>query len=197
VFFGMVLAHRGRAREGLEILEGVERAQVKIFGEDNSQTAKTRAFMVYALGQVGRQEEAVALGKKVWESHRADATGGNMIFCDMMADLATVEVELKRCDDAERLCREVAGILAVVPPRPYTLSRIRIALARALAGKGQFADAERELVQNEAMLAACAFDVREQRRLTATAFAAIYDAWGKPDQARAWRTKFESLPRPE
>ena len=196
-FLGMVLARRGRAQEGLEILESAERAQVKIFGESSGQTAKTRAFMVYALGQVGQREEAVALGSKVWENHHGDTKGGNMIFCDMMADLATIEVELKRCGDAERLCREVTGILASVPPRPYTLSRIRIALARALAGKGQFADAERELVQNEAMLAACAFDVREQRRLSAIALAALYDGWGKPDQATAWRAKLESLPRPE
>jgi hypothetical protein len=47
------------------------------------------------------------------------------------------------------------------------------------------------------MLAACTFDVREQRRLTATTLVAFYDAWGKPEQARVWQTKLDSLPKPE
>jgi len=111
--------------------------------------------------------------------------------------VANIEVDLRRFEDAERLCGEVMEILDRVPPRPYTLSRVRLALARALAGRHQFDAGETELLKNDAMLAACAFDVREQRRLTAASFAALYDAWGKPDQAGIWRAKLDTLPRPE
>ena len=195
-FMGMAMAHLGRAPQGLEMQEKFARLQIKRYGENSYAVKRARALMVYALDQVGRREEAVAFAQPAWEAIRKRTTEDKAMY-DVMADVANVEVELGRNEDAASRCREVLGLLTGGPLRPYTLSRIHLALARALAGKGQFADAERELAQNDAMLAACTFDVREQRRLSATALVAFYDAWGKPEQARVWQTKLDSLPKPE
>lgn len=101
-----------------------------------------------------------------------------------------------RFDEAAALLR---GCLAlrekVLPQGHWLLADTRSRLGAAMAGEGKHAQAEPLLLDAHAALADDRLCPADNRRQAIQRIIQLYEAWGKPDQAAAWRPRLEDAIR--
>jgi tetratricopeptide (TPR) repeat protein len=101
-----------------------------------------------------------------------------------------------RFDEAAALLR---GCLALrekaLPQGDWLLADTRSRLGAAMAGEGKHAQAEPLLLDAHAALSDDRLCPADNRRQAIQRIIQLYEAWGKPDQAAAWRPRLEDAIR--
>jgi eukaryotic-like serine/threonine-protein kinase len=194
----LALERAGRA-EALSALQEVLPACVARLGPADISTLKVKATLAGALVRAGRHKEAAAAAKEYLrdasDAHGKDpralamvrATAGRVLLS--VGDHSTAESVLRDCLAAARETDSAHGLV----PAAEAL------LASALLGRGKLAEAEPLLLSGYRGLAARSSRLKEpwpQAADAAQHLADLYDAQGKPNEARSWRAR-ASQPAPE
>jgi tetratricopeptide (TPR) repeat protein len=92
--------------------------------------------------------------------------------------------------EANRLLRDALEIRRKsLPSTHWRIGYTEALLGSCLKGEGRFEEAEPLLLKGYEILRAKRGDGREETREAAGGLVALYDAWGKPDQAASYRTQ--------
>jgi tetratricopeptide (TPR) repeat protein len=136
----------------------------------------------------GRYEEALALRRRELALWRRAFGAEHQAVAQSMAEIAVVLTQLNRLDEAERLFQAAAAMRLRVsgPDHPllaYTLRRH----AELLIKRGDFAGAEALLQRAAAILRRQLPAEHPDVRSVYEVMSDLYDAWGRPDEARRYR----------
>ncbi|MEM6315864.1 MAG: tetratricopeptide repeat protein, partial [Planctomycetota bacterium] len=160
-------------------------AMQSMFGPEHPDTLIGRANLATALGNAGDYEGARTELKDILAVQQELLGAGNVNALITMNNLAMVNLELGRLDEAEDLLRTfVVGIEEVGAPVNVTFGRRN--LGRVLTAAGKFEQAEIELT--EAFTGTQQLLGPAQQAKSAGYLAELYEAWNKPDEAERWRT---------
>jgi hypothetical protein len=100
----------------------------------------------------------------------------------------------ERYDETERLLSDTLSKTNTPSQESYAVAHMHSLLGDALTGLGRFEEAESLLLDAYAnMLGALPQDFPHDahyRRLFIRRIVRLYDAWGRPDDASAWRDRF-------
>jgi tetratricopeptide (TPR) repeat protein len=163
--------------------EVVERRKVDGHRE-SPQTVTNMGNLARALLDQGKLAEAEALAREIIEVSRRVFGPESLSTTGAKELLAEVWLEQRRFDEAEEALREVLEVRrAASRPVPYTSSL----LGGCLVGQSQFEEAESLLIPGWPPLSRSRFLTPDARDRVLERIIALYEAWGKPDQAAAWR----------
>lgn len=132
---------------------------------------------------------------KFTEAQKASA----IAHADTLAKFATALIEEGRHADAEPAARQCVELRTTHNAEAWAVFESHYLLGAALMGRGNVADAERELLataQGMEPLAAAADATNRARYIAAVKkLSQLYSATGRRREASDWRRKLDSLPR--
>ncbi|MFN0135272.1 MAG: tetratricopeptide repeat protein [Phycisphaerae bacterium] len=79
------------------------------------------------------------------------------------------------------------GFKKVLPPDHWILAVAMLNLGRCQAALGDYSTAEQTLLDAHVLLENTLGTAHARSRQVRVALTELYDAWGKPEQAEAWR----------
>jgi tetratricopeptide (TPR) repeat protein len=139
----------------------------------------------------GRLDQAVKLFEKVLEVRQAKLGPDHRDTLLSMVHLANALQQRGDFDRAERLLRQCLAVRRRKEPDAWTTSQTQSLLGGCLLRQKRYADAEPLLLAGYAGLNRHekAIPARDKARLSEALerLVRLYDAWGKPEQAAAWR----------
>ncbi len=143
---------------------------------------------VYACrGQIGEAEKhyraALELRQKTFGASHATVA-------DTEAALGRLLTERGAYEEADRLLQEALEIRRKsLPPTHWRIGYTQALLGNCLKGERRFDEAEPLLLAGFETLRTKRGEGREETLRAASGLVALYEAWGKPDQAAAWQKK--------
>jgi hypothetical protein len=112
-----------------------------------------------------------------------------------LAALGRDLLEQSRCSEAEPLLREALAIRVKATPDDWRRYNAMSLLGGVRLGQGRHAEAEPLIVDGyegmKARAARIAVPDRPRLREAAERVVHLYEGWGRPDQAAAWKAKLE------
>jgi tetratricopeptide (TPR) repeat protein/tRNA A-37 threonylcarbamoyl transferase component Bud32 len=183
----------GRTPEAIALYESTLKGMETNLGPDHPSTLECRNGLAATHESLGRWAEAEGLLRDVLASRRKTAKPDSPLLATALANLGPNLLNQRRWSEAESLLRECLSIREKTNSddwlRYYTMSL----LGGALLDQGRCALAEPLIVEGyEGMKAREArIRVPERFRLyeTAERVVRLYEAWGKMEQAAAWKAK--------
>jgi tetratricopeptide (TPR) repeat protein len=178
---GDVAGAEGLYRDSLEMRR-------KLLGREHPDVARSRYALAGLLQQHGNPAEALA------QCHEVLALRGRTLpdahpmlaACQQVAGLSLVA--LGRAREAEPLLRESLALRRrALPPGHWLVSSSQSVLGACLTVLGRYREAEALLLEAHAGLVASLGEPHERTVEARRRLAALYEAWGRESQARAWR----------
>ena len=191
----LAVAYRasGRISDAVALWEGMLPTARRVFGSGHPNTLRTTTSLASALESLGRWAEAEALWREVLGQRRKAAPTDSPPLADALDGLGTNLGHRSRWSEAEAVLRESLALRAKAPPDDWRRFFTMSLLGGALLGHGRYAEAEPLVVQGyEGMRAREAkIPAPNKPRLfeAAERVTRLYEAWGKPAQAQAWKEK--------
>ena len=194
----LIALTRGDDTKAEAELRQVLAMQKKALGDRHPVVAMTLNSLAHVLRDEHHEPEADAAGREALAIARAAFGGGHQLVAIYSLNLAALLLARHDPDGAEPLARTGLAIRenapGIVPSRrrtmiedDWSIGAARSLLGAALAAQRRYDDAETQLLlarrELEAMPTVPAAAVRD----TVRRLAALYDAWGKPHDAAAYR----------
>ncbi len=160
----------------------------KLLGDDHPDVAETAHNLAVALRHAGDYSAAEELYRDALRIYRAKLGDEHPRVALVQQSLAAVLILLGRPDEAEALARRAVEVLDAALPAGHLWSQAaRSVLGESLAGLGRYPEAEALLLASCARLeelqgAGGSLTVKTRKRLVA-----LYEAWGRPEQAARHR----------
>jgi serine/threonine protein kinase/tetratricopeptide (TPR) repeat protein len=171
-----------------EALAGLRR----IRKEGHPEILTTLSFLAAVREEQGRLTEAETFYVQVLEAHRANGHGPADVAA-ALAQLGRNRIKQGKAAEAEPLLRESLAQWEVSQPEGWERFHAQSMLGGSLLGQKKFAEAEPLIVGGyEGMAARKAFIWAQfATRLTEARdrVVQLYEGWGKPEKAAAWRLK--------
>jgi serine/threonine protein kinase/tetratricopeptide (TPR) repeat protein len=166
----------------------------KGLGESHVRYGATLNNLSYALLGQGRLDDAEAVIRKSLPIVRATRGDNHPETASVMLNLGRVELQRGRLKEAEALLAHGLKIRQDA----YLPDDRRVAVAGTWLGAvytatGRHADAERLLLEAHRHLAATPAAYASDKRVLLTHLIALYESWGKPDQAAPYRAELAAL----
>jgi hypothetical protein len=124
---------------------------------------------------------------------RKDVPSLSPARADVLAALGMNLLNQSKGAEAEPVLRECLKVRATAIPDHWSRFNAMSCLGYAMAGQGKYAEAEPLVVDGYAGMKAREATIPPQGRVRLTEAAArvvaLYEAWGKPEPARAWRAR--------
>ena len=160
----------------------------RLLGPEHPDTTRSLYALAYLLRARGDPEGAVRLCRAVL------ALRGRVLpdAHPMVAATLSVEgmslVDLRRADAAEPLLRESLELRRhALPAGHWLIAASEGTLGACLTSRGRYAEAEVLLLRSHEGLRASRGDTHTLTLEARRRLIALYDAWGKPEQAAEWR----------
>ena len=186
----------GRNAQAFELLEKVLPLRQEVLGPDHPDTLNTMGNLAAAYDETGQTDKAIAVYKEVLAYRRVKLPPGHPATIKTMNNLGVALLKGKRWADAEPLLRECLELRRKLKADAWLRFHTMSQLGDALAGLKRYLEAEtlllegyKGLIENEPQIPA--LHKKEVARAAAL-IPLLYDAWGKPDEARHWREKLAS-----
>jgi tetratricopeptide (TPR) repeat protein len=183
----------GRLPEAIRLFEATLKQRESKLGPDHPDTLNSRNNLALGYEMLNRWADAEALRREALARRRKDDQSGRPLLADDLAGLGRNLLNQERWSEAERLLREGLEIRGTASPDDWRRFAAMSLLGGALWGQGRHAETEPLIVQGyEGMKA------REPRipatsrfllREGAVRVVRLYEAWGKPEEATAWKAK--------
>jgi eukaryotic-like serine/threonine-protein kinase len=183
----------GRLTEALALHETTLKLREAKLGPDHPETLASRTGIASAYESLGRWAEAVGLFRDTVARRRRTDKPDSPFLADDLAGLGGNLLKQERGSEAEPVLRECLAIREQAIPDDWRRYHTMSLLGGALLTQVRHAEAEPLVVHGyEGMKA------REPRipapsrfllREGAERVVRLYEAWGKPDQAAAWKAK--------
>jgi serine/threonine-protein kinase len=183
-----LLAARGRYDESLALLREERTLRELLLGPDHESLAGVEEAIADVLAAQGRLDQAIALRREGLATWRRVLGPDHPLVAGSLQGLARLYVRAGRPTAAESLLVEALDIRRRASGPRHPLVGFLLADLGALdTRRGRFGDAERALLEAYSILQSQIVtdhpEVLEVRR----ALGDLYDAWGKPEQAAAFR----------
>jgi serine/threonine protein kinase/tetratricopeptide (TPR) repeat protein len=190
----------GRLDRAIALFERTLAARAAKQGADHPRTLTTRYDLAGAYAARGETARAEAMLRDVLVARRKTLGAGHPEVAETLSALGANLLGQRKWAEAEPLLREALAIRDTKRPDDWSRFETRSLLGASLIGREKYAEAEPLLLSGyEGMRA------RESRipapskiRLTEAneRVARLYEAWGQPEKATAWRAKAGRLDLP-
>jgi serine/threonine protein kinase/tetratricopeptide (TPR) repeat protein len=190
----------GRLTESVRLFEDVLRRLKAKLGADHPDALDAMRNLADSYAAMGRLSDAVPL----YESALAGSTGklgrDHAKTLLAMSSLASAHLRAGKPAAAEPLLHEALSIRERKTPNHWRTFDTRVLLGSSLLGQQRYAQAEPLLIAGyEGLKARAAAIPGPSKNRLAEAGAqiiALYDSWGKKDQADEWRKKIDTKKKP-
>ncbi|MFO0955909.1 MAG: serine/threonine-protein kinase [Isosphaeraceae bacterium] len=195
-YLAMAYLKVGRAAAAIPLIEAKLRANEAKQGPDHPSTLNSRVLLALAYEQARRPEDAEPLIRQIVDRSRAKGPGGNPTLADALASLGLNLLAQRRWAEAEPVLRECLELREKAIPDDWRTANTRSMLGGSLLGQEKYAEAEPPLLEGREGLKSRAGTIpppfRALRlREAAERIVALYEAWGKAEQAAEWREKLK------
>jgi serine/threonine protein kinase/tetratricopeptide (TPR) repeat protein len=188
------LRDQGRLSEAIALDRATLKQMELRLGPSHSSTLETRLQVALDDEQLGRTQEAEAELRGVVARRRQVVKATSPILAADLAHLAANLLHQSRWTESESLLREGLAIREKSAPDHWSRYDMMTRLGESLLGQSRYAEAERLIVPGYEGIKARAETIApadRSHRLNEAALRVVwlYEEWGKPDQATAWKAK--------
>ena len=193
-----VLQAQGKFAEAETIYRQLLEARRRIVGPEHPDTLNSWNNLTIFLLDQGKPAEAEPLLRELLLIRRKAVPVDTLAVANTLSPLGWALTDNGRADEAEPLLREALAIRQKgLPPGRWATASTESILGACLARQGGYAEAEPMLKESLAVLLSAPGAQPERVRQALERIIALYDAWGKPEQAAAWRLKRLDFDFPE
>ena len=185
-----LLRHEGNLREAEALCRQTLGARRRVNGSDHPDTRTVEVTLGQLLADDGKPEEAEKLFREVLGAQRKILRADHPGLATTLACLGSLLTDNRRSAEAEPLLRECLAIREKKLPASHrSIACARSLLGGCLVRQKKFAEAE------PLVLAGCEGLAKEEGHPAKQVAEAVnrvielYEKWGKPEQAEAWRKK--------
>jgi serine/threonine protein kinase/tetratricopeptide (TPR) repeat protein len=194
---GVNLEAMGRTTEGVQLMEeALSRARGKPDAEAATAWVARELARVYE--HLGRLDEVEPLLGESLQRQRLRVPPESPDLARSLAQFGQILLQRGKSSEAETILRECLKIRVAKLPDHWSRFNATSMLGEALLGQGRHADAEPLLVDGyeglKAREASISASGKPQLVEAADRVVRLYESWGKPDEAAAWRTRLGLLP---
>jgi hypothetical protein len=152
------------------------------------------------LERLGQLDQSILWRRKWLAAEREKAGPKSAAYAKEMVKVARYLLEGEQRAEAELFLREGLAILQVARPDDWETSHARTMLGYILLGQKKYAEAEPLLIQGYEGLKARKGQIPSLLAdylvaLAGEAVGELYEAWGRPEEAAAWRSSHPSSTR--
>ncbi len=183
----------GRISEAIRLFETTLKRREAKLGPDHFNTLLSRSNLAAAYESVGRRADAEPLRRDTLARRRKLEKPDSSLLA---GDLTLLGVDLlgqSKWSAAEPILRECLAIREKVIPDAWQRFNTMSQLGEALVGQGRYAEAEPLIVGGYEGMKVREFKIPSTSRPrlleAAKRIVHLYDAWGRPEQAAAWKLK--------
>jgi tetratricopeptide (TPR) repeat protein len=194
-----VLLLRQRPAEACPLYEEYLPALRRRLGENHPEVLRGTCLYLSCLGSVGRLAEAEAVYDRLQPAQWAGLASSDPAVLFALIQYGMVLLKQAKFARAEPVWRKVvAGRRQTLPAGHWLVGEAEALLGASLLGQGRFAEAEKLLLAAHATLAGARDPPAPagQASMAALYLSILYDKWGKPGQAAAWRARLGALRGP-
>jgi serine/threonine-protein kinase len=186
---GAILFEPGNLEEAEPIFREVLTEQQKTLGHQHPRLALTMHNLGMLLRMKQNYTEAESWLRQALVIRRQQLGETHPDTARTLDDLADVYFYRKQFREAEPLYRQALDIsLKALPSDHVLLQRAKSMYGRCLARLNRFQESEELLLAAYRTLKATHGDQYELTRMTVSRLIELYDTWGKPEQAKPYRT---------
>ncbi len=183
----------GRVKEAIAMLEPTLGLMEAKLGPDHPDTFGTRSNLATAYERAARWTDAEPLRRAILAYQLRSEKPDSRALSDALAPVGENLIHQRRWAEAEPVLRECLGIRRTTYADDWPLFVTMSDLGESLLGQRRYSEAEPLLLDGYDGLSRLSAQLigRDRRFLTEAKgrIVALYKAWGKPAQARAWEVK--------
>jgi hypothetical protein len=187
----------GQLQRALPLLEQTLTKRRKTLGSDHPHTVSTIGYLGVAYLASKQPEKALPLQREFLALWKQRLGADDPRQAQRQAYVARDLLKYGQSAEAEPILRECLAIREKKEPEAWTTFHTCSMLGTALLGQQKYAEAEPLLVQGYEGLkqreAKVPKDAKARLPEALDRLVELYDAWGKPKQAAAWRAKRDEL----
>jgi non-specific serine/threonine protein kinase/serine/threonine-protein kinase len=193
-----VLLSDGRGAEALPLAERAAAGYAKAAGEDDRVALDCANTLGVVYLRTGRLEQAEPVLRQTLERRRRILGNDHLAVADSLSNLAECLLAGKaRAVEAEPLLRDCLAIRSAGRPAGHwSIASAVGLLGESLALQARYADAEPLLLNGFDGIARSPEAPPDRKRRAAERLAELYTAWGKPEDAAAWRSRLAPQEQP-
>jgi eukaryotic-like serine/threonine-protein kinase len=190
----------GRTAEAIALEESTLRLRDAKLGPDHPDALMSRNNLASAYDSIGRGAEAEGLYRDVLARRRKAVEPDSPLLAGDLAALGGYLLQQSRWSEAEPLLREAVAIHVKATPDDWKRYDAMSLLGEALVGQGRYAEAEPPVVAGyegmKARESRIAVPAGSRLRAAATRVVHLYEGWGQPEKAAAWKAKLRMADLP-
>jgi tetratricopeptide (TPR) repeat protein len=183
----------GRYADSIRSHEAALKARESKLGAGHPDTFSSRIGLAAAYEALGRWADAEALRRETLSRRRAGGTLDPLVLAGDLVELSRDLVQQGKSVQAEPLLRECVAIRDKAIPDDWRRFFAMSLLGRALLDQARYVEAEPLVVAGYEGMKAREIKIpatsKPHLRDGATQVVRLYEAWGKPAQARSWAAK--------
>jgi tetratricopeptide (TPR) repeat protein len=176
-------------------------ARRRVLGAEHPVTLQSLHNLATEYRDQSRHAEADRAYSELVAIYRRAPGGGRQRLGLPLTDWGTSLVEQARYAEAEPILREAMKVVEETYPDDWRRFHTTSLLGAAVAGRNRYAEAEPLLLQGYEGMEARRARISAPQKIRLTESAArvvrLYEAWGKPEQAAAWKAKLGMADLPE
>jgi serine/threonine protein kinase/lipopolysaccharide biosynthesis regulator YciM len=188
----LAFGEKGEVDRAIPLQEQALKGQQAKLGEDHPDTLRTQRGLARTYEKAGRSRDAEPLYRKTAAAARRQEPRNDRFCSDSLALLAHCLIRQGKHAEAVPILRECLEIKEKTDSGDWATANARSLLGEALTGQREFPAAEPLLLDGLKALTERREMIRPRDRDAILRDAIerlvrLYEAWGKPDQAAAWR----------
>jgi serine/threonine protein kinase/tetratricopeptide (TPR) repeat protein len=191
----------GRLCEAIALFETTLTIMDTKLGRDHADALWCRGELASAYVSLGRWADAESLYRDVLTRRRRTNKPDSLLLAGDLAVFGRFLLEQSRWSEAEPLLRDCLAIRAKTTSDDWSRYDAMSLMGGALLGQGRYGEAEPLVAPGYRAMKAreATIPVPERFRLREAAerVARLYEAWGKPEQAAAWKAELGMSDLPE
>jgi serine/threonine protein kinase len=150
--------------------------------------------------QLHQDDQAEGWRRQLLAEVKAQAGPTSAAYAGALVALGRCLLHEHKYPEAEQPLREALGLAVKTEPDAWTTFHAESLLGRALLGQQKYVEAAPLLTQGYEGLKQRAAQIPPPAKIRVTetleCLVQLYEAWGKPDEAKKWRAELEKLPKP-
>jgi tetratricopeptide (TPR) repeat protein len=185
---GAVLEEAGDLAGAESLYRESAALRLELLGPDHPEVARSRYALAGLLRRRGDPQGALALCRQVLALRGRTLPEAHPMVAATLQVAGLSLVDLGRAREAEPLLRESLSLRRrALPPGHWLVASSESVLGACLAAERRFAEAEPLLLRSAAALERARGRDHERTVEARARVAALYEEWGRPGRAAAWR----------
>ncbi|MPY90389.1 MAG: tetratricopeptide repeat protein [Luteitalea sp.] len=189
----LVVGARGQHAEAESLLRQCLAIEYRTLGKSHPSIATRLNNLSNAVREQGRYDEAASLIEEALRIAVPLLGRDHPLTATYRISLARLHLARHEPARAEAVLRQVLQVRQrVLRPRDWRIAMVKSLLGASLTALGRYDEAERLLVEAQGALTDIPGTQGNEAKATIARLVALYDAWGRPDKAAAYRALLPS-----